>query len=395
LKTAGPSNRPSLARQVPQADPATAITFASFRLDLHAGRLLRGNEPIPLRPKTWAVLQHLAERPGMLVTKSDLLDAVWPDLAVTESVLSKSIGELRVALGDSFKAPRLIETVQRRGFRFIAKGSDEWRVTSEERRDSHPGQLVTHHSSLVTPFVGRTKEMQALAARLAMAHTGERQIVFLTGPAGIGKTAMVETFLESLRVRETARPVWIARGQCVEQHGAREAYMPVLEGLERLVRRPDAGRMRALLRRVAPTWLAQMPWLIGDDEQALRKSLQAVRPERMLREFAALIEALTTEVIVVLVLEDLHWCDASTVDLLSMLGERDEAARLLVIGTYRPADAVVREHVLMSAVRTLHVRRRCVELPLSDLTAEGVQSYLQARFPGSNSVRRRRRSTVR
>jgi predicted ATPase len=116
----------------------------------------------------------------------------------------------------------------------------------------------------------------------------------------------------------------------------------------------------------------------------LRQSLQAVRPERMLREFAALIEALTADVTLVLVLEDLHWSDASSVDLLAHLGERHEAARLLVIGTYRPAEAVVREHVLMSAVRRLHVRRQCVELPLSDLTAEGVRSFLQARFPGSD-----------
>ncbi len=410
MKTAGPSNRPSLARQVPQADPATAITFASFRLDLHAGRLLRGNEPIPLRPKTWAVLQHLAERPGMLVTKSDLLDAVWPDLAVTESVLSKSIGELRVALGDSFKAPRLIETVQRRGFRFIAKASDEasdeWRVTSDERGDSQLGQLVTHHSSRVTPFVGRATELQKLAALFAKARAGERQVVFATGSAGIGKTALVEAFLdaemtvsgfgsqvpgfrddqpETRSQKPKSRAVWIARGRCVEQYEPREAYMPVIEALERLARRPDAGHLAVLLRRVAPTWLAQMPWLIGDDEaQALRQSLQAVRPERMLREFAALIETLTTDVPLVLVLEDLHWSDASTVDLLSVLAERRESARLLVIGTYRPADAVVYEHVLMRAVRTLHVRRHCVEIALSDLTEEAVQSYLQARFPGSD-----------
>ena len=73
-----------------------------------------------MRPKTWSVLHYLAERPAYSITKDELLDAVWRDVAVTESVMSKSIGELRVALGDSFKTPRFIETVQRRGFRFIA-----------------------------------------------------------------------------------------------------------------------------------------------------------------------------------------------------------------------------------------------------------------------------------
>ncbi len=406
LKTSGPSKKPNVDRQVPQVNPATAITFAPYRLDLRAGRLLRGNEPIALRPKSWSLLLYLAERPGVLVNKNELLDALWADVAVTESVLSKSIGELRVALGDSFKAPRLIETVSRRGFRFIAPISEELPVISNQlsvssdrssvvsdqlpassgQGSSPASPLITDHWSLITsPFVGRAKELQRLAALFAKARAGERQVVFITGPTGIGKTALAEAFLDSPTVREVAAPVWIARGLCVEQHGPREAYMPVLEALERLARRPDAGRLAGLLRQVAPTWLAQMPWLIGDDdEQALRQSLQAVKPERMLREFAALMEALTTDVTVVLALEDLHWSDASTVDLLSVLAERHESARLLVIGTYRPADAVVREHVLRRAVRTLHMRQQCVELPLSDLTEEGVRSYLQARFLGSD-----------
>ena len=366
------------------------VIFEPFRLDLRSGRLLRGREPVPLRPKTWAVLRYLVERPGVLVTKDELLNAVWADVAVTESVLSKSIGELRVALGDSFKASRFIETVQRRGLRFIA----ETNVAGRESLVSgfREGQPQTRDWELETGdqqpetrvFVGRTRELQRLAGLLAKARAGERQIVFVTGSAGIGKTALIEAFLDSPAVRHSAAPIWIGRGVCVEQHGPREAYMPVLEALDRLARRPDAERVAALLRRLAPTWWAQMPWLIGDDERpALQESLQAVRSERMLREFAALIEALTADVTLVLVLEDLHWCDPSTVDLLSVLGERDEAARLLVIGTYRPADAVVREHALMNAVRTLHVRRRCAELALSDLTVEGVQSYLHTRFPGS------------
>jgi len=117
----GASKKPALDWQLPQLDPAAAISFAPFRLDLRGGRLLRGNEPIPLRPKTWSVLRYLAERPGVLVAKHDLMDAVWPDLAVTESVLSPSIAELRVVLGDRFKPWRIIETVPRRGFRFASE----------------------------------------------------------------------------------------------------------------------------------------------------------------------------------------------------------------------------------------------------------------------------------
>lgn len=264
---------------------------------------------------------------------------------------------------------------------------------TSDKQDRNLLLLVTHHSSLVTAFVGRAKELQRLAAAFAKAGAGQRQVVFITGPAGIGKTALVEAFLAQLpapssannRTTNNLTTCVVARGQCVEQHGPREAYLPVLDALDRLARRSDADRMLPLLRRVAPTWLAQMPWLIGDDEEeALRQTLQVVRPERMLREFAALIEALTIDVTLVLVLEDLHWSDASTIDLLSMLAERREAARVLVIGTYRPADAIVREHVLMSIARTLRVRRQCVELSLPDLTLDAVRNYFQTRFPGSD-----------
>src|SRR5262249_8820909 len=161
---------------------------------------------------------------------------------------------------------------------------------------------------------------------------------------------------DSAVVRRARSPVWIAHGTCVGQHGVREAYMPVLEGLEVVARRPDAGRIVELLRRLAPTWLTQMPGLISDaDQAALRQTLHGVRTERMAREFAMLIEALTAEIAVVLVVEDLHWSDPCTVDLLWTLAQRREPARLLVIGTLRPADAIVQEHPLLKVMRTLAV----------------------------------------
>jgi DNA-binding winged helix-turn-helix (wHTH) protein len=96
-----------------------AIAFPPFLLDLRAGQLVRGRETIALRPKTFAVLCYLLERPGVLVSKQELFHAIWVDLAVTEDTLTKTIGELRQALGDDARRPQFIETVHRRGFRFI------------------------------------------------------------------------------------------------------------------------------------------------------------------------------------------------------------------------------------------------------------------------------------
>ena len=101
--------------------PRDAIVFGPFCLDLRAGRLLRGSQPVPLQPKAFAVLRHLVERPGALVTKDELLDAVWAGIAVSENSLTQSIRQLRRALQDDASPARFIETVHRRGFRFVAQ----------------------------------------------------------------------------------------------------------------------------------------------------------------------------------------------------------------------------------------------------------------------------------
>src|SRR5262249_22574050 len=162
--------------------------------------------PIALRPKTWSVMQYLAERPGQLVTKRELLDAVWGEVEVTESVLNRSIAELRTALGDSFKTPHVIETVPRRGFRLIAPVAHTPAVNS---RSSPDASDVSESNHIVATgdlgpsigefprgaaFVGRVEELAQLSALSAKARDGRRQIVFITGPAGIGKTSLVRAF---------------------------------------------------------------------------------------------------------------------------------------------------------------------------------------------------------
>jgi len=92
---------------------------ASLRVDLEAEALWRGGERVHLRTKTWQVLRYLLDRPGALVTKAQLLDAVWGDVVVSEETLTKSISEVRKALGDDPRHPRLLQTVHGRGFRLI------------------------------------------------------------------------------------------------------------------------------------------------------------------------------------------------------------------------------------------------------------------------------------
>lgn len=96
------------------------IQFGPFRLDLDNARLWRDQEALRVAPKAFAVLHYLAERAGRLVTKDNLFQAVWPGVVVGDAALTICIRELRKVLGESPKAPQYIETVHKRGYRFIA-----------------------------------------------------------------------------------------------------------------------------------------------------------------------------------------------------------------------------------------------------------------------------------
>ena len=208
---------------------------------------------------------------------------------------------------------------------------------------------------------------------------GERQTVFITGEAGMGKTTILDVFLDSLTSEPSLR---VARGQCLEHYGTGEAYMPVLDAFSRLCRRPENAVLLSILSRHAPTWLAQMPSLASSADAALlqRQTLGAT-PERMLREMTEAVEAMTAESPLVLALEDLHWSDYSTLDLIAYLARRRERAPLLLVATYRPVEVILSHHPLRTVKQELQIHDQCVELGLEFLSEAAVSEYLEFRFP--------------
>jgi DNA-binding winged helix-turn-helix (wHTH) protein/predicted ATPase len=351
--------------------PGSWVEFPPFRLDLANQELWRASERLPLRAKPFAVLAFLAMHPARLVLREELVRAVWPDTHVGEGLLRGYVRELRAVLGDDAAAPRFIETVARRGYRFVAP------VRSDDDAagaDAPPRAVEGWRASLI----GRGPELGELERRFAEAGTGARQIVFVTGEAGIGKTTLVDGFVRAV----ADRGAWTARGQCVEHFGACEAYLPVLEALGRLGRLPHGEEVVAVFARHAPTWLVELPALVADAElEAVRRRVQGATRERMLREFADAVEVLTATRPLVLVLEDLHWSDPSTLDLLSSLARRRGPARLLVIGTYRTAEVAGRAHPLATIKQELQLHDQCSELALRALDVDEVGEYLAARFP--------------
>ncbi len=348
-----------------------------------------------LAPKALAVLRQLVQQAGQVVSKEELFQTVWADTVVSDAALTFCIQELRRALRDDAKEPRYIETVHRRGFRFIAPLTTAPPVSSFKFQVSNSRTEPTPNPQSLTPsFVGRDTELTQLHAWLAKALQGERQLVFVTGEPGIGKTALVEAFRQRLETGDWRRapssqvsspqpqvPIFIGHGQCIEHYGTGEPYLPLLDALGRLCREPDGQRIRAILAQYAPTWLVQMPSLLTTDEfAALQNKTAGATRTRMLRELAEAIEAVTAERPLVLVLEDLHWSDVSTLDWLVFIARRREAARLLVFGTYRPVEVLAREHPLKTVKHELHLHGQCQELAVDFLREDHVAEYLVRRF---------------
>ena len=294
---------------------------------------------------------------------------------MSEATLTVCVARIRKALRERALTPRCIETVHRRGYRFIA--------TVQKSSDAQSPSLPT---APMAHMVGREAELGQLRRILERALRGERQIVFMTGEAGIGKTTVVEAFVHHVQTyAKQDGAVWLGQGQCIEQYGPGEAYLPILEALGRLCRGPEGQRLISLLGQHAPTWLVQMPTLVSAEE--LQRQVMRTSKEKMLREMAEVVEVLTAERPLVLIIEDLHWSDVSTLDLLTAFARRPEPARLLVLGTYRPVDVIIRDHPLKAVKQELQMHQQCEELLLGYLSEEAVQDYLRRRFaPGAQQA---------
>jgi len=357
------------------------IHFAPFALDPVNECLWKGLQPIKLRPKAFAVLEHLLSCPGELVTKENLIGAVWRDTFVGDAVLKVAIRQIREALSDDPKSPRFIETAHRRGYRFIGQiGAGTAAIATPHAAAASDTRDATLLNRVGVPagFVGRELALSRMHEWFGQVRRGEPKIVFVTGEAGIGKTTLVDTFTDTIALDPTVR---ICGGQCLEQYGMGEAYLPVLDAIRKLCRH-DAQVVDAL-RAHAPMWLMEMPALLtASDRETFKREGGGTSRERMLREVGEALDALTAHAPLMLVLEDLHWSDFSTLDLISYMARRRRRAHLMVVATYRPAELIPNGHPLKSLKQDLQARQLCDELPLEYLDEDAVGQYLAARFPG-------------
>ena len=343
--------------------------FPPFRLDEQNKLLLRSgrkgaDERIELTPKAFDVLSLLVSRPGKLVSHDDFLESLWPNLHVQPEVLKGHILAVRTALGDNSKKPRFIETVRQRGYRFIAAVSEGTTVDETTFADRNVSKLV-----------GRDEELSQLAAYLSETFDGRSGLVFVSGDAGMGKTRLVDEFVQRMAAKQNG--ITVVRTQCVETFGEIEPWYPVLEALSRISNGPSRADLLEALEAVAPTWLVQLPVLTkAAHRDILRQEILGATRGRMLREICELLERLATTTPIVLIFEDVHWSDASTIDLISTFSRRRSRARLMLIATYRPADAEVAGHPIHQVLLSLKVSSICHDIELRPLGLGEVEKHL-------------------
>ncbi len=375
----------------------TRLFFDTFVLDAQDSSLTRDGVRVALSPKDCALLHYLATHRGEVIPHTRLLDAVWPNTAVSPEVLKVRVRRLRRLLGDDAKAPRFIANVHGEGYRFVPD-------VNGALRGSLPASLMRQYRSGYSeqPIVGRSDDLRRISDALEQASSGRRSVVLVTGEPGIGKTTLIDAFAVNLgrgiplpTHEHIASPrsghesaVWICRGQCTEQYGQVEPYLPIMEALGEMAGHDDGVTLKTLLYQHAPSWLRRMPaLLLPSEREALANESAGLTPERTVREIAEALEALTTVPtartvpLVVLAIEDLHWADPSTINLLTLLARRSQPARLLIVGSYRPTE-IPAPHPLRSLAQELYARDSAIQIRLSSLTALDIEELLAVRFPG-------------
>jgi len=229
--------------------------------------------------------------------------------------------------------------------------------------------------------VGRKREHAELRAAFDSAESGRGLLMCVAGESGIGKTTLAEDFLATLVA--SGRDCSIARGKCSERLAGTEAYLPILEALESLLHGEGSVSMAGALKRVAPTWYVQVAPLAANDSSFSRvmEEAKAASQERLKRELGAFLQEASRLRPLVFFLDDLHWADVSTVDLLAYIGGKIGSLRMLIVVTYRPSDLLLAKHPFTEVKLVLQERGVCRDVAVAFLTPADVELYLAQEFP--------------
>jgi DNA-binding winged helix-turn-helix (wHTH) protein/tetratricopeptide (TPR) repeat protein len=338
--------------------------FEDVEIDLSTQEIRRDGELIHSERQVFAVLEYLITHRDRVVPKIELLDEIWQSRFVSESALTSRIKSARQTCGDNGRDQRVIRTVHGVGYRFVADIDAHDAPTTRPVRAEATGALIGRHDELAL--------VDEAADRAA---GGRRTALFVTGPAGIGKSAFLAAAIE--RICDGSG--WhLLRGQTLRPRGAVEPYFPILDALARAARSGDDAVAEAL-DRVAPMWLAQLPSLTTSvSADRLERRLLGANPDRMVREGAELVEELARSGPVALVLEDLHWADDCTLQVIDLLLQRSEPCPLIILGSLRNGRSPV-----LDLIRYHSGSRQAIEVELGKLVGDDADRLVTESIGGT------------
>ncbi|MDQ2773643.1 MAG: AAA family ATPase [Acidobacteriota bacterium] len=306
------------------------IRFSDFELDLNSGELFKQGRKVKLQSQPFDLLAALLERPGELVGREELRQKIWPSDTVVDFAhgLNRAINKAREALGDSAENPHFIETLPRRGYRFIGS------IQQENGRAPAPDVVASDAGILI----GREAEREQLINLLNAAVGGHGSLVLIGGEPGIGKTHLTRAVL----AEGAQRGCFGVVGHSYELEGT-PPYAPFVEMLEHCARVEPRESFRCAIGESGP----QIAKLMPDLQRIFPETLPAAElpPEQQRRflfnAYSQFMERSAGLKPIVAVFEDLHWADEPTLLLLKHLARIVSGIPVLLIGTYRDVEVDV------------------------------------------------------
>jgi DNA-binding winged helix-turn-helix (wHTH) protein len=347
----------------------TVYRFGPFELDPGLYVLRRDGSDVEIQPKVLDLLLYLVARRDRVVPKEEVLEALWAGVAATDDVLSRAIHAARHAVGDDGGQQSVIQTVRRRGFRFVAD------VDASDSRPRAPASSTEHvrRSPRQGPaFVGRERELQRLEEALDDANRNHGRILFVSSEAGGGKTRLLEEF----RQRKATSDLPVFSGWCWEGEGA-QPYWPWVQILRALVSSRSPERLReemgasALdIARIIPNLREVLPEL--PVSPAIQSDQERFRLFDSITHF--LRNVARNDGTQVLVLDDLQWADTPSLRLIEFLAHEIADTPILLLGAYREEEV---EHPLAETLGVLARRSLFEQVNLKGLTSSEIAQILR------------------
>lgn len=292
------------------------VSFDDFELDRDECQLYRAGLPVPIEPRALALLLYFVANPARLITRDELVTNVWQAQVLSEGVLASTVAKLRKAIAQDSERREPLETVRGRGYRWHAQAQPQ----------PVEGVSVAHD-----PFIARAAQLLQLTEAAGRAAAGSGQLIFVSGDAGMGKTRL----LHELEQRALALGYRVFRGAGYDAQAV-PAYWPWVEILRAAHQQLTAAGFCAHLPTSCAGLQQLVPELCGVAGAGTPATAQRFA---LMNDLSCFIESCSRELPLLIVIDDLHWADAGTIELLAYCARVLTRARVLLV-------AAAREHEL-------------------------------------------------